>query len=684
MKILKLKIILSVFVGIFLYISHMMIYREITADSDIPFISAIFFLLFLTLWTAVGTLLSPFKTSEKPHYLFSLFCLVPASLLSLTVIQLLTANYPVLNYTNLALVALAGCFPPGIIFGTMLVSARNSISSDLQKHLAFFSGMGYFVTGFIIYPMNLFNVLTNPYIYTLTGSGFILIIALAALKFKGAHSIKYWILTFAAIIIALNFMFLKLETYSTNNFFKTRFPDWNHAKSYLTHHGRVSLLMQKNKGFMLLRNTKKQETIPDDCLLYKTNIIPLTLQPDKTDLRILTIGSSFSFVPAILGSLPYVKDVTMLAAGRNSIPPTILRNFSFPPYPKVSIIDMSAIKYLKENKQKFDLIVWLLPDREFLNFDSIMRLCKARMNKDGALALPASLLAVNNGQNSCRKLFKNKISLPGKSLVYAFSNATLTANLNILEKRLDKLDTSEVKLFPPGTFSVIYSIPVKKTSANIPEANDKAENLLIKSFCSLKINLKNILIISAAACLYFILRFFLLRRKKLQTSTSLFENGLCLMLLMTVLTTLYAQSEGSFYYNFGTILAVISGVPVGIGLSQFKLRRLAVIMSIVVVCLASLHFWEYYSIFVPFIAYTSFLCGGIIIADIFKQNPDADIKLLCVHFLACALGAAIMFVLLIMHFNLLSSLIAIMLFRIPLIFSKTFLGKLDTSEVTNV
>ena len=116
--------------------------------------------------------------------------------------------------------------------------------------------------------------------------------------------------------------------------------------------------------------------------------------------------------------------------------------------------------------------------------------------------------------------------------------------------------------------------------------------------------------------------------------TGLFENGLCIMLLMMILTTLYAQQEGAFYYNFGTILAVISGVPLGIGLSQFKLQRLAVLMSVIVIFLGSLHFWEYQSCLIPGIAFINFVCGGIIIANIFRQNPDAGIKLLSVHFLS--------------------------------------------------
>ncbi|MCK4982305.1 MAG: hypothetical protein KAS17_05250, partial [Victivallaceae bacterium] len=500
MKILKFKTLLFTFVGIFLYISHMMLYREITADSAYPFFSSLFFLLFLAFWTGVGILLSPFKQSHKPRFLFPLLCISPATLLSLTAIQLLTTCYPIQNYANLALVALPGCFPPGITFGVMLVSAKHSVSPHLQKHVAFFGAMGYFATGFVLYPLALFNVLANPIIYTFASNAFILIVALAVFKFKRAHSIRYWFLTFATILIAVNFSLLQLEKYTADNFFTTRHPGWRLFKSYLTHHGRITLLSQKksmpeNPRFMLLKNTQIQQIVPDGSQLYKTTVIPFSLQPNKKDLRALAIGSPFSFIPTMLSALPYVKHVTHIAPGRNNMPLTVLRYFSPPPSRKMSIINMNANGYLKENKKKFDLIIWLSPNMSYLNFDSMLKLCALSLNKDGALALSASLMAVNNAQNTCNKMFKNKISIPGKSLVYAFSNGALTSNLNILEKRLEKLEDIEAKIFPPGTFSILYSIPQKTPLVSFKQNKPGIENLLIKSFSSFKINLRHILII---------------------------------------------------------------------------------------------------------------------------------------------------------------------------------------------
>ena len=310
----------------------------------------------------------------------------------------------------------------------------------------------------------------------------------------------------------MNFSLLKLETYTIDNFFSTCYPGWKLVKPYMTHYGRISLLRQgghkASLRFMLLKNTRIQQIIPDDCQMYKTTVIPLSLQPDKKDLSILAIGSPFSFIPTLLGTLPYVKDVIMVAPAGNTIPLNILRYFSPPPSSKVDLIDMNISTYLKENKTKFDLIIWLSPNQEYLNFDKMLTLCSSKIRKGGALAVPASLLAVNNAQGQCRKIFKNKISIPGKSLVYAFSNAPLTSDLNVLEKRLERLDTRETKLFPPGTFSIIYSIPRKISALSIASSTGGIETRLLNSFNSLTINLKNILIIFAISCVYFISRFF--------------------------------------------------------------------------------------------------------------------------------------------------------------------------------
>ena len=101
MQTFKFKTILFALVGFFLYASHLMIYREMTADSDYPFFAAIFFLLFLTFWTGIGILISPFKRMRKPYFLFALPCIIPASLLSLISIKLITAHYPINDYVNL-------------------------------------------------------------------------------------------------------------------------------------------------------------------------------------------------------------------------------------------------------------------------------------------------------------------------------------------------------------------------------------------------------------------------------------------------------------------------------------------------------------------------------------------------------------------------------------------------------
>ena len=688
MKTLKFKIVLFTFVGILLYISHMMVYREITADSAYPFFSSLFFLLFFTFWTGIGILLSPFESGHKPLFLFPLLCIAPATLLSLVTIQLLTSCYPVQNYANLTLVALPGCFPLGIVFGLMLASAKHSVPPHLQKYVAFFGSMGYFAAGFILYPLALFNVLTNPIVYTFVSNAFILIIALAILKFKQANSIRYWFLTFAALLIAVNFSLLPLHKYATRNFFSTQHPEWKLFRSYLTHYGRITILKQNKSKlaeprFMLLKNTQIQQIIPDGCQLYKTTVIPFSLQPDKKDLRVLAVDSPFSFIPTMFSSLPYVKHVTHITPNRNNMPLMVLRYLSPHPSQKMSIMNTSANEYLKKNKKKFDLIIWLSPNTSYLNFDSMLKFCASSLTKNGALALPVSLLTVNNAQSACKQLFRTKISLPGKSLVYAFSNAALTSNLKVLEKRLEKLDDNEAKMFPPGTFSILYSIPRKTISANLKQSKANIENLLIKSFNSFKITLRHILIIFAFATVYFITRFFTLRRKSMHVATGLFENGLCLMLLTMVLMTMFAQKEGAFYYNFGILLTTTSGVAMGLFFSQFQLRRLAVIMSVVVIFLSMLHLWEHHSSFIPGIAYINFLCGGIIVANIFKQAPGINIKLLSIHFLACSLAAAIMFSMMIMHFNLLGCILIIILFRIPLIFSKMALGKLNTSEVIN-
>lgn len=687
MNVFKFKTVLFSLVGFVLYISHIMLYREISADSDYPFFSAVFFLLFMSLWAGLGVLLTPFIKKRTPWFLFPILCLPPATLMGLVVVQLLSAYCSMSDYAVLPLLALAGCFPPGICFGIILATSRETVTPILVKPMAFFGALGYLCAAFILYPLNLFNVLANPVIYTLFCNFLILVVAIAVLNLQRAKPIRYWFLTFATILIAVNFLFLQLEKFTSDKFFESRYPSWERVKSYLTHDGRITLLSKpvdnKNKElkFLVLENNRIQQRIPEDSTLYKTNAIPLSLQPAKKNITVLAIASPFSVVPTYMASLPYVREVDILTPGRDTLPLNILRNFCPPPIPGVKMINREILGYLQEHYKKYDVIFFLFPDRRYLNFDKILELCAARLKKGGTLAVPVRLLATNNALDSCRKLFKNKIFLPGKSLVNAFSDAELSSDLHVLEQRLNKYDTGETRIFPPGTFSVIYSIPrpLPKMDTNI----DKLciENRLLRIFSALNINLRHVFVLLAFAAIYFSGRFMLLRRKPLNAAVALFENGVSTMLIMMFLMALFALKEGAYYFNFGIMLSALSGIPVGIFLSNFKVRRLAVILSILLIflCLATVIYYHIY--YVPVLAFLNFVCGGIVIASVFAQYPAARVKLLTIHFWAAALGAAILFTLLIMRFEFLSCLFVVILFRLPLAFSKMALGKIDFSGV---
>jgi hypothetical protein len=689
MNIFKFKTVLFALVGFILYISHMMLYREISADSDYPFFSAVFFLMFMSFWAGIGVLLTPSGKRRTPWFLFPVLCLPPATLAGLVIVQLLSACCIMSDYAMLPLLALFGCCPPGICFGLMLAVSRETVVPVLVKPVALFGALGYLCAAFILYPLNLFNVLANPVIYTFCCNFLILVVAVAVavLKLQRAKPIRYWFLTFAAILIAVNFSFLQLEKFSAGKFFEYRYPDWERVKSYLTHDGRITLLSKqadnKNKdfNFLILENNRIQQRIPEDSTLYKTNAIPLSLQPDKKNISILAIASPFSVIPAYMAALPYVREVNVLTPGRDALPLNILRNFCPPPTPGVRIINSEVLGYLQRDFRKYDIIFFLFPDRRYLNFDKILELCAARLKKKGTLAVPVRLLAANNALASCRKLFRNKIFLPGKSLVNAFSDGELCTDLHVLEQRLAEYDTGETKIFPPGTFSVIYSIPRPLPVMNTDIDKLCIENRLLRIFSSLGINLRHIFVLLALVAVYFSARFMLLRRKPLNAAVALFENGVSLMLIMMFLMVVFALKEGAYYFNFGIMLSALSGVPVGIFLSRFKVRRMAVIISVLLIflCLGTFSYYQIY--YAPLLAFLNFICGGIIVNGIFAQYPAARVKLLTVHFLAAALGAVILFTLLIMRFELLSCLFVVILLRLPLAFSRMALGKIDFSGV---
>ena len=678
MQTLKFKTILYSFVGIFLFGSHVMVFREIAAGSEYPVFSALFFVLFLTFWTGIGVLFSPFKNADKAYFIFPILCISPATLLSLTAVNLLNACYTQETYITLAMVNMLACFPQGLILGLIMASSRRSISPEIQKYAALFGAVGYLVAALALYPLGLFSALTNPLFYTITANIFILATAVTAFRVKKVHSIRYWVLTLSTVIIAANFLLVQLEKFSNKNYFEKCYPDYSLVKTYRMNYARVTLLKEKKADkYILLENSQITKTLPDDGVLYKTNVLPLVLQKNKDNLRILALGGKFSQIPSYMASMPFIKQVTHVIQDEPLLPLNVLRKFSPRFSPKLKFYKTDIKEYLAKRASRYDVIVWLTQGDPSDNFANLLKLSSRNLTKSGILAIPAVFLFENNSQRYLDSIFKNKLSLPGKSIVYAYSNKKLTGDLSVLEKRLEKLDTGENKLFPLGTFSVVYSIPSKLAPVGKPLRKSNLESNLLESFSQKKVVTNQLLILLACAATYFLLRFLMLRRKSLYDATALFENGFCTMLLMTSLMSLFAQYTGSYYYNFGFMLMAVCGVPFGFFLSQFKILRLAVIVSIAILILSVLGYGEYYTQVLPILAFVNFICCGIIISAIYLQHTHTNIRILAIHFIACALGAGLVLALMMAHYNILSVVFMIILFRIPLTFSKMSLGKLD-------
>ena len=588
--------------GYFVLLTISFVLRESIARFENSSLTTAMILFFLSLWSAAGAMLS-FRANDndKENKSFiltgALIFLPPASLIS--VLSAMFLPMPAIGITN-GLPALIAC----AAFSTLWIGLFSGLIMAMlfsKKNKERLSGELFYCFGLIIggvtFPQLSDRLNSAQAIVALAG-----ILVIAAALWAGIEHFKrrglralLWVMASCALLLDACGVYTSQKLFTM--YWKQVQPGWSYVKSINTPTGRMSVLGRKDGELLILDNGAPRWQIPQDSRKYIAGMLPVTLQPDSSNLQILVIASPFSQIPQFLLELPHVAEVNLLCPYQDLIMLALSREM-LPLAPgRFFVSSMSPEEYLQSTDTKFDIILILEPG--FIRnpgSSQIYHLASDKITVNGVVVTvntsnkqPEDVVPEDNPP-SVRNYFKHTMPIPGCTTLTMSANSKLTVNLTELEDRLSKVTAFRGIMMPRGVLTTLYSLPENEQPSSPSLVGDIFNGKLQKSIMHPP-PLAVILLLIMCITVYITMRFFLSRTGNYALGFGTFENGFFTMGLFLLLLIAYQQDKGDLYEKTPVFLGMLGGVAFGRILLRFPSLK-TVMATISCLCPLLLYFNE--------------------------------------------------------------------------------------------
>lgn len=522
-KIINLKSVVPLYLPLFLqgmysqFVQVILIRELITRFSGTEAVAAVV-ICSAILWTAIGCIIAAkIKASEKFITALTFFSLIFSPLSALAVyafsavgtpllVKNFSLSYPFDETTFFSFLAPAFFgLVNGMVFGLILRTGGKANAGKTYAVDAFGSALGG-----ILFTIVLANFAAPLAVLGVSG----LAIAVSSI-FLIRKERKTLFINSAAIVFAstlcvyCSFKDNELR-YSK---WKNILPSFSYAQSIETPSGRIDLLNRGGfdkkeepslrhvlKNSILEEKTRLVSNEKNNFAIYKDGFLIGTvpaekefalpaamftvLQADRKELDALLIVSPFSPLPEILLKTSLISGITFLCPSEKLF--SMARDLKIIPESpdKFKAVFEDGRVFLERNLKSarlaYDLIIVL--DREPESLESnryftkeFYRLVSKNLKPDGVFVTSMPSFSgygseCTNIFNACisatlNSVFKNAVFAPGEVKLIAAGNAVnITADFAELDKRLERL-TPNLKDFPPGIMSVVFSQSEQKNES---------------------------------------------------------------------------------------------------------------------------------------------------------------------------------------------------------------------------
>jgi hypothetical protein len=560
--------------GYFVLQTISFVLRESIARFENPSLITALTLFFLSLWSAAGAMLS-FRANDhdKENKSFiltgALIFLSPAALIS--ALSAMFFPMPAIGIMN-GLPALVAC----AAFSTLWIGLFSGLIMAMlfsMKNKERLSGELFYCAGLLISGTT-FPLLSDHFnsAQTITALAGILVIAMAILagiehfKRRGFKALL-WAMALCALLLDACGIYASQKLFQM--YWRQAQPGWSYVKSINTPTGRMTVLNKKDEELLVLNNGAPRWQIPQDSRKHIAGMLPVTLQPNSSNLQILVIASPFSQIPHFLLELPHVgevnllcpyKDLIMLALSKEMLPLAPGRFFisSIPPE-----------EYLQNTDSKFDIIMILEPG--FIRNPGNSQIYRLASDKITANGVVVTVNASKQLEDPVpednlpppENYFKQIMPVPGCATLIMAANSKLTSNLNELEDRLSKVSAFRGAMMPRGVLTTLYSLPENESPQPSPGLLSAIFNGKLQKSIMLPAAAAVILLLVVCIAVYVTMRFFLSRTGNYALGFGAFENGFFTMGLFVLLLIAYQQDKGDLYEKTPVFLGMLGGVAFG-------------------------------------------------------------------------------------------------------------------------
>ncbi len=588
------RFFLLFFVGFYLITALTIQFREVLAESESAVLGSGIALVFLALWTYLGSMIIPYAWLEKHenHTLLLSLTVMVMSLAALAsqLIGQLTLLLPENVHSGIHLLSLAlMTLPIGVWIGVGMAVLREG-QSVMGKYLNLCGMMLGMLGGGVILALAVERVAWGNQWLLSIGLLIILWDVVGSYRLLYGKRSKQFVTLCALLAIGLNLLiFVASESFMKNEL-RNLLPGWRYQRSVELPIGRMSFWEKikeqefERSAYRIYLNRRLMWSLPEDSDLFTAGLLPVMLQNLQPNQRVLIVAPPFYQGAGLLASLPQVGRVDLVCPYRNLFDYSGEKNM-LSGFIKTMYIPLDPVKYIRATPEEYDAIILLDPELlEPGRRDEFIDLARSKLLKDGIFVMPAFF-----ARDPLKNHFKFTGRVPGCRELLMGSDTALSSDIKELGKRFEGfLSTTGMNaFFPLGTFEVLYSLRELRTApTRDPQKKDLVLSVLPLS--PQTISYWGIALLATAFGGYFWLRFLLTRQGNNALKMMALENGIYGAGFFFMVLLIYQWRGLLLHQQIGLLLGLAGAAVAG---EIIPLRPLGRVIITVISCLLPLMFF---------------------------------------------------------------------------------------------
>ncbi len=549
------------FTGFYLIVALTMQFRNILAMTQSPEINIGAAMVFMALWVYLGCMLVPFqwlKERDSSVKTVSTLCLLlPLAALAASFIDHFTMlMWPPDSIAACFIAGMVITLPLGVWCGAMGTALRSG-ESTMGRYLNCSGLAAGMISGGVVLSLAVERVAWGDRLLITAGGGIILWTGIGIFRLLKSKKDIFHILIWGGLSVVCCLMLYLSNQWFMQTGMAHYLPGWKLIRSVELPGGKMSFFEDLDnrsrpenlKKYRIYLNRSLLWELPADRNLYSGGLLPLLIQKNQPNMRIMVVAPQFYSGIELLARMPQSGIIEVVCPYRNLFEFSRENNLLSGFY-KALYIGLDPKSYLKSVPYEYDLII--LTDPCLLvkgTLDEFIVAGREKLAKGGVIAVQAA-------ENPLGKYFSYIAKVPGCSDMMMGSNSPLCTDIRRLGERFDSFMTllGAEGMVPGGIFEILYQVPQSR-EFSAREREQEYEKWTLPSFAT-SLAVWQIILLAVLAGVYFSIRFLAVRHGNSSLAFTATENGICGAGFFYIALLLQYSHGVMIYQQFGLLLGL--------------------------------------------------------------------------------------------------------------------------------